>query len=346
MKFSKLALAMALVTVAGSAAAQSTVTIYGTMDTGLGRLYKPAAGSNGDSSLNMLSGYTGTSLIGFRGSEDLGSGLKVNFQLEGEIKSDDGGFTNFSRQSWVGMSGGFGEFMLGRTTTPQNRLMGTFDLNGTADGSSALKVIGMAANGSLTSSRQSNQVQYATPKMGGFQARVAYAFSETGNPADPTKKQKNFLQVAANYKVGELTLGAAIQPKSLSMQAETLANDQDFRTGYALGAKYNFGLLEASVLYTRNEKKTEGDGWGIGVAAPVGKAWKVGAQFARLTSVKNLDGSKSAKQGSNAYELFANYSMSKRTSLYMAYGSVSKKAENAFALANSSTYAVGITHKF
>ncbi len=57
--------------------------------------------------------------------------------------------------------------------------MGTFDLNGTADGSSAMKVLGIAANGTFMSSRQSNQVQYATPKLGGFQARVAYGFSET-----------------------------------------------------------------------------------------------------------------------------------------------------------------------
>lgn len=339
MKHTQLALAIALVAASGSVAAQSSVTIYGTMDTAIGQGYKDKA------SINMLSGYTGTSLIGFRGSEDLGNGLKANFQLEGEIKSDEGGFTNFARQSWVGLSGGFGEVMMGRTTTPQNRLMGTFDLNGTADGSSALKVIGMAANGSLINSRQSNQVQYASPKLGGFQARVAYAFSETGSPVNPADKKKNFLQVAANYKLGELTLGAAVQPKSLSLQADTAVNDREYRTGYALGAKYNFGVMEASVLYTRNEKMTEGEGWGIGVAAPIG-AWKVGAQFARVTTAKNLDGSKSAKEGSNAYELFANYKLSKRTALYMAYGSVNKKAESAFTLENRNTYAVGVTHKF
>lgn len=334
MQHKQLALAIVLASIAGTAVAQSNVTVYGTMDTGIGRTYKDEA------STNMVTNYTGTSQLGFRGSEDLGNGLKANFQLEWEIKSDVGALdTSKARQSWVGMSGGFGEFMLGRTTTPQNRLMGKFDLNGTADGSSAMKILGIAANGSFLSSRQNNQIQYATPKMAGFQARVAYGFSET--VTGPTDK-KNFLQLAANYQTGDLTLGAAFQPKGQSLQLKT---DDSYRNGYALGAKYNFGAVEASVLYTRNEKASEGDGWGIGVAAPIG-AWKIGAQFARLTKVKNADGTKSAKQGANAYELFANYRLSKRTALYMAYGSVNKKAESSFNLANGSTYAVGLTHKF
>lgn len=334
MKHSQIALAIVLASAAGAAMAQSNVTVYGTLDTGIGRTYKDAA------STNMVTNYTGTSQLGFRGSEDLGNGLKANFQLEWEIKSDVGGLdTEKARQSWVGVSGNFGEVMMGRTTTPQNRLMGKFDLNGTADGSSAMKILGIAANGSFLGSRQNNQVQYATPKMGGFQARVAYGFSETSSGATD---KKNFLQLAADYQVGGLTLGAAFQPKGQSLQLKT---DDSYRNGYALGAKYNFGVAEASILYTRNEKVTEGDGWGIGIAAPIG-AWKVGAQFARLTKVKKADGTKSDKQGSNAYELFANYKMSKRTSLYMAYGSVNRKAEQSFNLVNKNTYAVGITHKF
>ena len=330
------ALAMVLAAAAGSAAAQSNVTVYGVIDTSVGRGYKS------DASAEMMSGYTDTSKLGFRGSEDLGNGLKANFQLEGEIGSDTGAWTEgFKRQSWVGLSGSFGEVMLGRTPTPQNRLRGTVDLNGTADGSSAMKVLGIAANGSFMSSRQSNQVQYATPKLGGFQARVAYGFSETvsGTAGD----KKDFLQLAASYQTGGLTLGAAFQPKSMSTQAAVGATDN--RNGYALGAKYNFGVAEASVIYTRNEKRTEGDGIGIGIAAPIG-ACKVGAQFARLTNVKNADGTKSAKEGANAFELFANYSLSKRTALYAAYGSVNSKAETAFSLARDNTMAVGLIHKF
>lgn len=328
----KAVLAVALAAMAGGAVAQSNVSVYGMLDTGIGRGYKD------DANMNMLSSYDSTTLIGFRGSEDLGNGLKANFQLEADgVESDTGTWDGgFQRQSWVGFSGGFGEVMLGRTTTPQNRLMGTFDLNGTADGSSAMKILGIAANGSFIGSRQSNQVQYASPNFSGFQARVAYGFSETVSGSANDKK--DFLQLAASYKNGGLTVGTAFQPKSQSTQA---VGATDNRTGYAVGVKYDFGMLEASALYTRNEKKSEGDGWGLGVAAPVGKAARVGLQYARITKHDHRD-----VKGSNSLELFADYKLSKRTSLYANYGRVNSKAEVWKKLARSNTFAVGITHKF
>ena len=336
MKNTQVALAVVLVTLASSAAAQSNVNVYGVVDTAIGREYDSEAGTN------MLSSYTGTTLLGFRGSEDLGNGLKANFQLEAAgMESDTGAWGGgFGRQSWVGLSGGFGDVMVGRTTTPQNRIMGTFDLNGTA-ASSALGVLGVAANGAFQGSRQSNQIQYATPTMSGFQARIAYGFSETVSGTSGDKK--DFLQLAASYKAGGLTLGAAFQPKSYSRQ--DAAGDANFRNGYSLGAKYNFGVAEASVIYIRDEDRRTGDAVGVGVAAPLG-AFQVGAQFARLINVKNADGTKSAKEGANAYELFANYSLSKRTALYAAYGSINAKAERALALPRDNTFALGVTHKF
>lgn len=328
----KAALAVVLAAVAGGAAAQSNVAIYGKIDTGLGRTYTDAANAN------MVTSYDGTTLFGFRGSEDLGNGLKANFQLEAAgVKSDTGDWKNgFQRQSWVGLSGSFGEVMLGRTTTPQNRLMGMFDLNKTA-GSSALKVLGLGANSSLTSARQDNQIQYATPKLGGFRARVAYGFSETVSGSATDKK--DFLQLAANYQLNGLTLGAAFQPKSQSTQSAVGTTDN--RNGFALGAKYNFGILEASALYTRSEKTSEGDGWGLGIAVPIGKAVRVGAQYARITKH-----SSSAVKGSNAMELFADYALSKRTSFYANYGRVNSKAEVWKKLQRNNTLAVGISHKF
>lgn len=335
MKQTQVALALALAALAGTAAAQSNVTIYGVVDTSLGKMY------DSDASTNMMSSYSGTTQLGFRGSEDLGNGLKANFQLEASgMESDTGAWTGgFKRQSWIGLSGKFGEVMAGRTTLPQNRIMGTFDLNGTIK-SSAMGAIGLAANSSFFNSRADNQIQYATPNMGGFQARVAYAFHETTSGSADRKKA--LMQLAARYSNAGLTLGAAVQPKSTHGKEAAATN---YRTAYSVGAKYNFGVAEASVLYTRNELRSQGDGVGIGIAAPIG-AWKVGAQFARVTSAKNADGTKHVKEGSNAYELFANYTLSKRTSFYSAYGSVNTKAEKAFAYKQGDTFAIGVTHKF
>jgi predicted porin len=87
MKKSLIALA-ALATVATAAQAQSSVTIYGIVDSGIAR----ATGVNTtrDTTTAVVSGALSTSRLGFKGSEDLGGGLKTNFVLENEFYSDLG----------------------------------------------------------------------------------------------------------------------------------------------------------------------------------------------------------------------------------------------------------------
>lgn len=319
-----------------AAAASPTVSLYGEFDMAVGRTYSDAAKTG------MVSGYTGDTKIGFKGSEDLGQGVKLNFQLEAsQLDGSTGAWTGgFKRQSWLGFSGKFGDFKMGRTTTPQNRAMGQFDLNGSAD-SSALEVLGLAANGSFVGSRESNQLQYITPRWNGVQAWVAYGFSETVRGAPNAKR--NFMQVAGTYKTGGLTLGAAYQPERFATQA---VSNNNYRDGYSVGAKYDFGVVKTSVLYTRNPHVTDGEGWGVGVMAPLG-AWELGVQFARVSKAKKANGHTSDKQGAHAVELFTNYSLSKRTTLYGAYGTVdSRTTEHAFGLQHGNTAALGITHAF
>lgn len=325
----KLGMATVLVAGVGGAWAQSNVTVYGLMDMGIAKRYASDA-------LLQDNGYNATSVFGFRGKEDLGGGLKLDFQLEaGGFEPDTGGWTKaFDRQSWVGLSGGFGQVMVGRTTTPQNRIMGEFDLNNTAPASSPLKVLGMAANAAMVDARQSNQIQYAAPKMGGFALRAAYAFSEVSDGS-----KKNFFQLAASYKTGGLTLGAALQPRKLS--AQKTVDMANYQTGYMLGAKYDFGVAVASVMYTRNEKLSEGNGVGVGVAVPLGN-WQMGAQYARITQMNNNRPGK----GAAGYELFVKYSLSKRTYLYGTVGGMNDKAKQYAKLGEKSTTAIGMVHKF
>ena len=330
----------AVVMVAGVGSVQaspsSSVTVYGEIDTAIGRTYSDAA------NIGMVSSYTGDTRLGFRGTEALGNGMAVNFQLEASgMNSDTGAWTDgFKRQSWLGFSGHFGEFKMGRTTTPQNRAMGQFDLNGSADGSSALKLLNLGANNSLVGARESNQVQYNTPNLKGWQGRIAYGFSETVRGEKGQKR--NFLQFASTYHIGHLVVGAAFQPSHYATQSVTAKN---YRSGYSVGGKYDFGVLQVSAYYTRNVHATDGEGWGLGVMAPIG-AWELGAQVARVSKAHKGNGSVSDKQGAQALELFTNYRVSKRTSFYGAYGKANSKAESAFKLKHDSTAAVGVTHKF
>lgn len=318
---------------AGSVMAQSNVTLYGTMDTSIGR------GFNQETT-GLNTNQRGTSNWGLRGSEDLGGGLKANFHLESTaLETDTGGGGNgFTRQSWLGLSGNFGSVMLGRTTTPQSRVMGTFDLNGIS-AVNPYTTLGQAANGGLTGSRQSNQVQYATPTFSGFSARIGFGFAEVDS-----SEKKNWAQIAAQYKAGGLTLGAAVQPKSTSFQNP--ADNDKYRTGYALGAKYQFdGIATVSGLYQQDEQKANGKLLGFGVAVPFG-ALEVGAQYARIMTEGTPAGAKTALKGAAAYELFANYSLSKRTTLYVIAAGMNEKTKAFRGFERKSSLNLGVTHKF
>src|SRR6185369_4744815 len=93
----------ALALLSGAASAQSSVTIYGNVDAGL--LMQNHKGS-GIASPQLYNGGISPSILGFRGSEDLGGGLKANFNLESHFAVDTGVFAApfFRRQSNVGLS--------------------------------------------------------------------------------------------------------------------------------------------------------------------------------------------------------------------------------------------------
>ena len=102
---------------ASAAMAQSNVTVYGLLDTGL--VHVTNVNAAGDSVTKMPS-LTGSfpSRIGFRGVEDLGGGLQVVFTLESGLALDTGtsqqGNRLFGRQASVGLKGAFGTVTLGR----------------------------------------------------------------------------------------------------------------------------------------------------------------------------------------------------------------------------------------
>lgn len=314
--------------------AHAQVTVYGELDAGVGQRFK-------EEGKGMVTNFDGMSKWGLRGSEDLGAGWKAHFNFESASLNLTTGALNgiggMSRQAWVGLSSDFGSVMLGRTTTPQNRIMGVFDLNGTADGSSALLHVGLAANGSFGGSRQNSQIQYALPKLGGLETRVAYVFKDDR----PASANKAFVQAAARYQAGNWTVGAALQGK--------MSDSQGHRTGYSVGAKYDFGAVVVSGLYTQRETRLAGQGWGFGAALPMGN-FTVGAQMARLQSSAD-----SLQRGATAYELFADYHFSKRTRLYANFGALNGKARwlngavvdgSRTSSANKRAFATGIVHLF
>ena len=177
------------------AIAQSNVTIYGIADVGV------EWGDSGfGNKFRVQSGQASGSRLGFKGSEDLGGGLKANFTLEMGFALDNGQLTThnsqttnsasiiktaptttgtviFARQAWAGLSGNFGEVNLGRQYTPLFWVLLNSDPVGAGTGATPfnLYLLGPHATPpdntqSTRRARSDNSITYKTPTIGGFNA--------------------------------------------------------------------------------------------------------------------------------------------------------------------------------
>ena len=317
MKKSLVALAV-LGAFAGAASAQSSVTIYGALDIGYGKIKGAATQFGMNNGEAAPDGFNTTSVIGFRGTEDLGGGMTANFNLQSGGLDLSTGATGlaFSREANIGFAGGFGSVQLGRASSVAAKTMGGFDLNGTS-ASSALATAGVSAVTWYGSSRRSSQLQYATPNMGGFTGRLGVTMKGDGAAADKTRTT-----LGLSYANGPLAVAAVTE------SAQTAAD----RSAFAMGASYDLGVAKLGATYNKNTSVAAGKGITLSANVPMGAA-NFGIQYARNTE---------AATKPKAVELYANYALSKRTRLYIDYGNQTFAAPAP----STSAYGFGVVHTF
>ncbi|NMM00811.1 porin [Paraburkholderia sp. RP-4-7] len=164
--------------ISSSAMAQSSVTMYGLIDTGIGYV----SNQGGHSNLSLVQGVKNGDRFGFTGSEDIGGGTHAIFTLEGGFNSLTGaqGATGymFNRQAFVGVTNDtYGTLTLGRQYTPYFFTVGA--LSGLGGGSTLTGWAGAHPgdiDGEDTGLRINNSVLYKTPLVKGLQASAMYAF--------------------------------------------------------------------------------------------------------------------------------------------------------------------------
>ena len=302
MKKSLLALAV-LGAFAGAASAQSNVTIYGKLDLGLvktndGDSLLVGAPGNDRLQLNEQAG----SRLGFRGSEDLGGGLKANFAIEHRFTPDTGaqtsGTTFWQGFSWVGLSGDFGELRLGRDYAPAFYPANRADPWG-YDTIAQLGNTHMWAGYTTTSGvRMSNMIKYNTPNFNGLTASVAASLSET-------EGVKNAYGFNVVYAAGPLYVGLGYDTKD-----ETAGGKNNV---FILNGEYTFGAFTPNVAYSQS--KVDGDkvkNFAVGLKAALGPG-ELKAAIARLDP--EGDDNNTLKLGVGYH-----YPLSKRTKLYADLG--------------------------
>src|SRR5215203_1890384 len=173
MKKSLLALAV-LGAYAGVASAQSSVTLYGTVD--LNGRYVKADGQ--DKRVSMSQDGINSSQLGLRGVEDLGGGLRAGFTLLSGINADSGTANSkfWNRRSTVSLFGNFGEVRLGRDYIPTFWNLTIFDAFGTNGLGSSTNVRQLYGG-----TRSDNSIGYFLPaNLGGFYGQFMAAAAEGG----------------------------------------------------------------------------------------------------------------------------------------------------------------------
>ena len=316
MKKSALALAsLAALSLNTQAQAQSNVQVYGLMDAGVE--YVTNASPNGDSMTRVVSGGKNTSRWGFRGTEDLGGGLKAVFNLEGGILLDTGAQdgTLFKRQANVGLEGSFGRVVIGRSFTTTYDLVIKFDPLGFAPNYSwatSSNATGPSKYGMTTAF--DNLIKY-TGHTGGFTYGATIGLGEqAGSQADGRK-----YAVGGSWFGGGVGVMASYEQVNGNTVAAT--GNRDKTTAYHLGADYKSGQwryvagmrgykLQAGKAATPDVR---GDTYWGGITYNV-QAWTLtGAVY--HVNTKNLPAAKDADP--TMLVARAMYALSKRTDLYM-----------------------------
>lgn len=325
-----------------AASAQSNVTIYGLIDINMAREW---AGDMRRSAMDTseLNG----SRLGFRGSEDLGNGLKAVYTLEAGISPDVGGLSGFQRQSFLGLEGSWGRVTAGRQYSPAFVALDPFEATGGADRTAGLL---HRKSGSVTRGYQvrfDNMIKYRSPTMAGLSFDVGYwNGAEIASDDSDVRRQGRGYGLTGMYKNGPFA--AAVTTQSF------ISNSTGGRaTTHGIGGSYDLGVATLYGLYSRDkESGSQGSGkarsYSLGAAIPVSAAGTLAVSY----GVRDESGEAGAEDAKGA-SLYYMHDLSKRTTLYAGYSQINN-ASNAdygfnFTPAAGDTVRVvmaGMRHRF
>lgn len=325
--------------------AQTSATVFGVLDLAVQSLRADGLGS----ATRLSSGSNQPSRIGFRGTEDLGSGLKAGFWLEGTIAADSGlggsnntnnqstgavaaGGLQFDRRSTLSLSNAAGELRIGRDYVPtywNASRADPFTANGVG---SDRNLIGAGAVSAPTWVRASNSVGYHLPEnLGGIYGQAMVAWGEN-------------LSGAANKNDGQYTgarLGYAKGPVDMALATgKTRYRTGDFQLTNLFGS-YNFGPVKVSALWNgaRLDTPTPQKQRDFLLAAVV----PVGAGQFDLSYVKSRITSSPTGAGASQVALGYLHNLSKRTAPYIHYARIRNQGGATFSNGPGAPTAGGTT---
>lgn len=356
---------------AGSALA-ADVQLYGLVDLGL-NWTQVDNGKTTTDSFGMGSGQNSGSRFGLKGTEDLGNGYKVGFNLENSFKADDGAFDKgsrlFHRESILFVQTPYGELSAGRTGGLDSGV-GRYGQMGSGATAMSTGWDNIAKTSKVflgLGDRMDNTLTYQSPKFAGVTV-LAQASLKKSNVNDKgvaieteegSSDADRYYALGVTYGAGALNAGLVYSQTDWNRTELKDQTNDDNQTVVSAFANYDFGMVKPMVAVqyfdggkdedkTADNKKTalnKGYGFVVGGTAPlVGGTLKVQLGWNDYEDVKT-----GATEGNNiitgvGYE----YPLSKRTYLYTAAGYTQVKTEKAGVETKTKTSEVmlGMVHKF
>lgn len=299
----------------GVASAQTNVQVYGVMDAGIEHLSNASADGGGVT--KVYSGGANNSRLGFRGTEELGGGLKAVFNLESGLLIDTGAYdgTLFRRQANVGLEGKFGRVVVGRSFTTVYDFVNPFDPMGYAPRYSWIPT----GNGTLSSKYGmttgfDNMVKYQG-QFDKLKIGASYGAGEVaGNASDGRK-----LAIGAAYALGKLrVVGTAERVNGVSNALGLRSESKVYHAALAYDPSEALSL-KAGHRHLKMEPAAgadvRADTWWVGTNYDLTPALDLTAVL-YYVNVKNGVTPADTAADPRMFVVRAKYSLSKRTSVY------------------------------
>jgi predicted porin len=370
----------ALAMVAGTAQAQSSVTVYGIIDTGYNSLENNVSGTKTETNQVRTNGEASTSRFGFRGTEDLGGGLKANFVMESNIGNTNGNNDTTTRNVlgdrafWAGLQDAkMGEVRIGLQNTFNRDVWLGYDQLAFANVAGNLTHNGNGSGaGTAAHTALSTAVNYMSPVFSGVQVMAGVMQNESQAGTDNKQKTGSGSQVGLKYTAGKFSAAVAYVEATTATNAvayvaadtadNTTANtagSEDVAASNvktkdtSVGASYDLGVAKLGYNYSKRDAKNsvssttasnidrESHAFSASIPLSAKLIGRVGYGFGEYQT-----GAATPYNGDiKGMQAALNYNLSKRTTAYVIYGDESRET-SATAKTKSKEYSVGVRHSF
>jgi len=345
----------AAVAALASSAAMAQVTLYGVADAayfGLNQERVPTGGAAGQlveaKTSGVVGGLLSGSRLGVKVEDDIGGGMKGVVVYESAINIDssstaagNSGMFGFTRQSYVGLTGGFGRVSLGRQYAPG--YFAALASDGFA-GAAISPQSALSAGASMmitpnSGARVDNSINYVSNSMGGVTLNVLYGMGETADTsnvtaAGTTSKSNQRVGIGAQGKFGPVTVDAVYETRENALATNGTQTQDEYLIGAAFnagfatfGASYQVKELDGGAVTPAVTAGNDSELVSVSAVVPVG-AGNIHVGYAMLTRDTAIESEVTAL--TVAYT----HALSKKTTAYVGY-SQAESNENATAITSA-----------